>query len=384
MSQNLHLVFGIPSPSITSVSNKEFLRWYRTHMSENLEAPLWTGGRRYALEGISGSGVPSEFPYLAAYEVGPDIAANMESLAKAGAARRNREGYDRSKSMPDWVAENRYASWNCISLEDRGDIHLPEHLFFVFSSPPSGMSFDDYAAWYREHLEENLHGPGFTRAWRFRVEPTPNNEAGPTTWSHLAIYEVDGEIRSRLAELTEARKEHGFTSPDWFATSPRASIDGFTVTPHVDTSPWKRLNASGWGEVTARQGTENQRVIKEFRENAGAVERYKFPVVLLHNKGRKSGLDRINPLACLPVGDSLAIFATSGGAPAPPDWFHNIIASPRTTVEFGTETFEVVARVTTGRERNEIWIQQKTEQPGFAHMDEQATREVPVILLERV
>lgn len=380
--KNLHLVFGIPSPSIASESNKEFHRWYRTHLTEILEAYAWDAGRRYALESIHGGGAPAEYPFLAAYEVGPDPVANAASLRRAGEARRARPGY---QPPPAWVAENRYASWDCVSLEDRGEVELPEHLYFVMTQTPEGMTFEDYSAWYKVHLEENLRGLGFLRGWRFKMIPTASNEAAAAPpWTHLAAYEVSGEIRARLDELHATREALGLVTDDWFGRVPILGIDAFAVSPRIEAPRWKRDESPEWTATKSRQKTENERVVQEFRDNKGRVESYPFPVVLLHNVGAKSGREHINPLACLPVDENLAIFGTSGGSPRPPDWYFNLLANPRATVEFGTETFEVQARVTSGEERQRIWLEQIARFPHFGHMDEVTTREIPVVLLERV
>jgi deazaflavin-dependent oxidoreductase (nitroreductase family) len=215
--------------------------------------------------------------------------------------------------------------------------------------------------------------------------PTASNEAAAAPpWTHLAVYEVNGEIHARLHELHETREALGLKTDEWFTRVPLAGIDAYAVTTRVDSTRWKREDSPEWTATKSKQKTENERVVEEFRDNKGRVESYQFPVVLLHNKGAKSGLDRINPLACLPLDRDLAIFATSGGSPRPPDWYYNILANPRTTVEFGTETYEVVARVTSGEERKQIWLKQLAEFPHFGHMDEVTTREIPVVLLERV
>ncbi len=48
----------------------------------------------------------------------------------------------------------------------------------------------------------------------------------------------------------------------------------------------------------------------------------------------------------------------------------------------GTDTFDVVARVTSGREREEIWEAQKAEYSGFAGYERKTSRQIPVVLLE--
>jgi deazaflavin-dependent oxidoreductase (nitroreductase family) len=84
----------------------------------------------------------------------------------------------------------------------------------------------------------------------------------------------------------------------------------------------------------------NQPIIDEFRANDGKVGgRFEgFPLVLLHHTGAKSGTERVNPLAYQRLGDdSVAVFASKGGSPTNPDWFHNLVANPNTSIEIGTE-----------------------------------------------
>jgi deazaflavin-dependent oxidoreductase (nitroreductase family) len=107
---------------------------------------------------------------------------------------------------------------------------------------------------------------------------------------------------------------------------------------------------------------------------------------LLHHRGAKTGAERVNPLAYQRLSDSsVAVFASKGGAPTNPDWYHNVVANPDVTVELGTETFPATARVAEGAERGEIWERQKREWPGFAEYEEntRGMREIPVVVLEK-
>ena len=81
--------------------------------------------------------------------------------------------------------------------------------------------------------------------------------------------------------------------------------------------------------------------------------------------GAKSGQRRINPLAYLPDGDRLIIFATKGGASTNPDWYYNLLAHPEATVEVGTEKFEVTASVVQGAERDQLYTRQVAVTPAF-------------------
>ena len=81
--------------------------------------------------------------------------------------------------------------------------------------------------------------------------------------------------------------------------------------------------------------------------------------------------------------DNFNIFATHGGAPTSPDWYHNLAANPRATVELGSETFEVNARVAQADERGPIWARQKEQYPIFAEYEQRTARQIPVVILER-
>jgi deazaflavin-dependent oxidoreductase (nitroreductase family) len=130
----------------------------------------------------------------------------------------------------------------------------------------------------------------------------------------------------------------------------------------------------------------NRKVIAEFRANggkAGGMFEDK-PLVLVHHVGAKSGVERIAPLVYFGEGDRIFIFASKGGADENPAWYHNLVANPKTTVELGTETFAVLARVLTGAEHDEYYAKQSAVQPQFADYQRKTSRIIPVIELVRV
>jgi deazaflavin-dependent oxidoreductase (nitroreductase family) len=125
-------------------------------------------------------------------------------------------------------------------------------------------------------------------------------------------------------------------------------------------------------------------VIEEFRANGGRVGGYfeGAPMLLLHTTGAKSGQERVHPLMYLELDGVLAIFASKGGAPTNPDWYHNLLAHPNATIEIGTETRAVTARVAEGDERDALWTTQKERYSGFADYERKTTREIPVVILD--
>ncbi len=130
----------------------------------------------------------------------------------------------------------------------------------------------------------------------------------------------------------------------------------------------------------------NTQVIEEFRANGGQLggSFEGAPLLLLHHKGAKTGTGRVTPVMYRPVGESWAIFASKAGAPTNPDWYYNLRAHPDTEVEIGTETIPVLARVADDAERAPIWEAHKRDVPGFADYERQTTRQIPVVILERV
>jgi deazaflavin-dependent oxidoreductase (nitroreductase family) len=86
----------------------------------------------------------------------------------------------------------------------------------------------------------------------------------------------------------------------------------------------------------------------------------------------------------LPDGDRLLVFASKGGSPTNPDWYHNLVANPKASVEVGTERYDVNATVLTGEERDRFYAQQAELYPGFADYQAKTTRTIPVVALERV
>ncbi len=129
----------------------------------------------------------------------------------------------------------------------------------------------------------------------------------------------------------------------------------------------------------------NAAIIREFRANAGKVGGYfeSVTLLLLHSVGARSGEARVHPVMYRDLGDRYAIMASAAGGPANPAWYYNLVANPEASIEVGTETVDVVARVTEGDERSEIWEPLKAEVPTFAEYEQKTDREIPVIVLER-
>jgi deazaflavin-dependent oxidoreductase (nitroreductase family) len=132
----------------------------------------------------------------------------------------------------------------------------------------------------------------------------------------------------------------------------------------------------------------NQRVIEEFRANGGQVGGpfEGAPMVLVHHTGRNSGKEYVAPLVYLPsdTGDgAIYIFASKAGAPEHPDWYRNLIAAGKTTIEVGDSTLLVAVSEVTGDERDRLFAEQVRRMPGFGEYEQKTRgiRTIPVVRL---
>jgi deazaflavin-dependent oxidoreductase (nitroreductase family) len=134
----------------------------------------------------------------------------------------------------------------------------------------------------------------------------------------------------------------------------------------------------------------NEKIIAEFRANEGRVGGAfeGAPLVLLHHRGRKSSHEYVSPVMYLPDDaepDVIYVFASKGGAPTNPDWYHNLSTAGDGSVERGTETYGVTVRELPGDERDRVYAEQARRYPGFAEYARQTAgiRTIPVLELRR-
>jgi deazaflavin-dependent oxidoreductase (nitroreductase family) len=127
----------------------------------------------------------------------------------------------------------------------------------------------------------------------------------------------------------------------------------------------------------------NANIIEEFHANEGRVGGMfeGVPLLLLHHTGAKSGKSRVNPLAYQADDGRYVIFASKGGAPTHPDWYHNLKAQPDVTIEVGTDTIDVVASEASGEERERLFRTQAERVPQFGDYEQKTDRVIPVIVL---
>ncbi len=108
------------------------------------------------------------------------------------------------------------------------------------------------------------------------------------------------------------------------------------------------------------------------------------PTLLLTTTGRRSGARHTMPLIYGTVDNSYVIIGSKGGAETQPSWYHNLLATPQVELQVAVEIFPARARVAQGAERERLWAHMASLYPPFLEYQRKTTREIPVVVLERV
>jgi deazaflavin-dependent oxidoreductase (nitroreductase family) len=135
----------------------------------------------------------------------------------------------------------------------------------------------------------------------------------------------------------------------------------------------------------AQASLDQERVVAEFRANAGKVDGFHagMPLLLLTTTGARTGQRRATPLTYLPDGDRFVVAAANAGAETNPAWYHNVVANPRVTVEAGTETFSAIVTIAAGAERATLYQRCVAAYPQLADYQARTAREVPIVVITR-
>ena len=107
------------------------------------------------------------------------------------------------------------------------------------------------------------------------------------------------------------------------------------------------------------------------------------PVVLLHVRGAKSGVERTVPLLATKQGDLVVLIASKAGAVKHPAWFHNVRANPDVDVTLrGQERVPMRAEIAEGDERERLWAMAVDNYSGYERYRTRAgDRTIPVVAL---
>lgn len=110
-----------------------------------------------------------------------------------------------------------------------------------------------------------------------------------------------------------------------------------------------------------------------------------LPVIIVTNRGRKSGAIRKTPLMRVVDGAAYVLIASQGGLPDHPQWYHNLMADPLVEIRDKTEVFAMrVREVTDPAERERLWRLAAAAYPPYDDYQAKTSRQIPVLIAEPV
>ena len=110
-----------------------------------------------------------------------------------------------------------------------------------------------------------------------------------------------------------------------------------------------------------------------------------LPVIIVTNKGWKTGAVRKTPLMRVVDGNNYILVASQGGAPDHPRWFHNLKAEPNVEIRDEAEVRPMrVREVPVSAERQRLWDIAVEAFPPYQEYQDKTDRLIPVFLAESV
>lgn len=110
-----------------------------------------------------------------------------------------------------------------------------------------------------------------------------------------------------------------------------------------------------------------------------------LPVIIVTNKGHKTGAIRKTPLMTVKDGDTYVLVASKGGAPNHPGWYYNLKADPNVTIQDEAEMITMrVREVDDQAERDRVWQLAVAAYPPYEEYKEKTDRIIPIFIAEPV
>jgi len=104
-------------------------------------------------------------------------------------------------------------------------------------------------------------------------------------------------------------------------------------------------------------------------------------ILLLNSIGRKSGKERVSPLAYIEDNGRYILTASNGGGPNHPGWYYNLLNTPNVTIEVMGKTINAMAKMAEGAERNRLWEKLTANFDQFRQYQEKTDRTIQMFIL---
>lgn len=98
-----------------------------------------------------------------------------------------------------------------------------------------------------------------------------------------------------------------------------------------------------------------------------------LPSLMLTTTGKKTGKERVQPLAYIADGDDIILIASNWGGHNHPGWSYNLLANPHARVRLKGADKPVTARLVEGEERDRLWAKALQIWPAYATYEKRAS-----------
>ncbi|GIH17671.1 nitroreductase [Rugosimonospora africana] len=135
-------------------------------------------------------------------------------------------------------------------------------------------------------------------------------------------------------------------------------------------------------EPSPRRWVRDQ--VEEYESSGGTrgTDLRGTPVIVVTNRGAKTGKIRKTPLMRVEHEGRYGLVASQGGSPEHPRWYYNLIADPNVEVQDGPTRARMVTRELSGPERDAWWERAVAAYPDYADYQKKTTRQIPVFIAE--
>ena len=106
-------------------------------------------------------------------------------------------------------------------------------------------------------------------------------------------------------------------------------------------------------------------------------------ILVLHTVGRKSGQDRVIPIAYFNYESRYLIVASNWGKDRQADWYLNLKKDPCARLEINGKDVSVIAHEAQGEEYDRLWKFASEHHPPYLEYQKKTARRIPIMVFEQ-
>lgn len=107
-------------------------------------------------------------------------------------------------------------------------------------------------------------------------------------------------------------------------------------------------------------------------------------ILILHTIGRKSGQERVIPIAYFEYEDKYLIVASNWGKDSQADWLLNLRKNPRAVIDVNGKRLNVETHEAEGEEYSMLWSFATQRHLPYLDYQKMTSRHIPIVVLQLV